>query len=189
VVKVAILHEGNAQNTNDNALLRLLINHLNEDEKKVEFFGVGSKNNFFKTESSVYKDLKFGIDEGSISKVLFIVDADYIENDVKYGGFANCTRELKSIVKELKLSKMSNIYVTCNPQTQSGYLESLILSTIEENEKKCIENFLDCSSFKSKENDKAILNQIYKHAYPNAPFNFEHQNFDELKEKLKSLME
>jgi len=187
MVKVAILHEGNAKKTNDNELLKLLIYHLGLDYQKVEFFGVGTKSNFFKSESLVYKDLKLRIQEGAISKVLFISDADYKHNDLKYGGFDNCKEELGKMILNLNFSCTSDIYITCNPQSKDGYLESLILSTIQEEEKKCIETFIKCSSFQSKSNDKAILNQIYKNAYPNAPFNFEHQNFDKLKQKLQNL--
>jgi len=48
-------------------------------------------------------------------------------------------------------------------------------------------NFLDCSKFISKDNHKSIINQIYKIGYPNEPYNYEHLNFNELKEKLKKL--
>ncbi|MDO8261063.1 MAG: hypothetical protein Q7T50_06245, partial [Candidatus Magasanikbacteria bacterium] len=88
---------------------------------------------------------------------------------------------------ELSLSGLSDIYVTCNPNTKDGYLESLILSSIPKKQKECIETFLNCSEFKSKDNHKSILNQIYKIAYPNAPYDFSHKNFDELKQKLQNL--
>lgn len=77
----------------------------------------------------------------------------------------------------------------CDPNTKNGTMESLILSTIEAERRVCIENFLICSEFKSKENHKAILNQIYNMAYPNAPYDFSHSHFDELKNKLKWLFE
>jgi hypothetical protein len=76
----------------------------------------------------------------------------------------------------------------CNPETQEGSLESLILSTIEDkNLRGCIIGFLKCSQLESKEDHKAILNQIYKVIYPNEPYNFDHPHFDELKTKLTSL--
>jgi len=52
---------------------------------------------------------------------------------------------------------------------------------------RCIKKFLNCSEFKSKSHDKSIFNIIYKNAYPNVPYNFEHPNFNKLKEKLKNL--
>ena len=187
MVKVAILHEGNSKKTNDNELLKLLIENLGHDIDKVEFFGFGTKSNFFKADNSKYKRIKLQIEEESISKVLFVVDADYEVNDITFGSLKNTEIELKRMIESLSLSDIADIYVTCDPQTKDGYLESLILSTIPEKQKKCIETFLDCSEFKSKENHKSILNEIYKKAYPNAPYDFTHTNFNELKEKLQNL--
>jgi len=186
-MKVAILHEGNSKKTNDNELLKLLIGELKLNIEQVSFFGFGAKSNFFKVDNREYKMLLQKMEERTISKVLFVVDADYIENDSVYGGYKNTKIELEKIIKELNLEEYSDTYITCDPTEQCGYLESLILSTIPKKEKECIETFLECSDFKSKENHKAILNQIYKTAYPNAPFDFSHQNFDELKTKLKNL--
>jgi len=187
MVKVAILHEGNVKKTYDNELLKLLIKNLGLDIDRVEFFGFGAKSNFFKSDNKKYKRLRVQIEEEAIGKVLFVVDADYEVNDKKYGGFGNTELELKKIVETLDIANLADIYVTCDPQTKDGYLESLILSSIPEKQKECIETFLDCSEFKSKENDKSILNEIYKKAYPDAPYDFSHENFDELKEKLKNL--
>lgn len=187
MVKVAILHEGNSKKSSDYEILKLLIKELELDEKRVEFFGFGTKSNFFKIEETKYKRLKLLIEEEQINKVLFVLDADYKMNDDIYGGFENTEKELKKIIEELNISNNSDIYITRDPKTNHGYLESLILSSIPKKQKECIETFLKCSEFKSKKNDKAILNQIYKNAYPNAPFNFAHENFDELKEKLKKL--
>ncbi|NOZ90920.1 MAG: hypothetical protein GXO60_06520 [Epsilonproteobacteria bacterium] len=184
---VAILHEGNAKKTADNELLKLLIENLNLDITNVKFFGIGTKSNFFKIDNRAYKELLMEFHENIISKILFVVDADYQENDLKYGGYENTKKELEKVINELGLKNYSDIYITCDPKTKSGYLESLILSSIPKKQKECIEDFLDCSEFKSKENYKAILNQIYKIAYPNAPFDFSHPNFNKLKQKLKNI--
>lgn len=187
MVKVAIFHEGNAKKTQDNILLKLLLESLRLDVEQVRFVGMGSKSNFFKTDNENYKELLLGIKNESIKKALFVVDADFIENDAKYGGFKNTKEELEEILGTLGLDACSDIYVTCDPNDQCGYLESLILSTIPEDRKKCIKDFLDCSDFESKENHKAILNKIYKIGYPDAPFDFSHENFNLLKEKLRAL--
>ena len=187
MVKLAILHEGNNKKTSDNQLLKLLMESLNLDIKKVKFIGMGTKSNFFKTNNFDYIEVVKDIRREAIKKVLFVIDADYEENDLTYGGYKNTKLELEKTIKELKLEEHSEIYITCDPNEQCGYLESLILSSIPQTQKECIETFLECSDFKSKENHKAILNQIYKTAYPNAPFDFSHQNFNELKRKLKNL--
>ena len=186
---IAILHEGNAQKTADNKLIKLLIEDLNLDEKKVRFFGLGTKSNFFKKESNAYRELLTDIQEEIISKVLFIVDADYEETDNTYGGFDNTLREMIDIRKVLNIYEMSDLYITCDSDTKEGYLESLILSSIPQTQKECIETFLECSEFKSKKNDKAILNQIYNNAYPRAPYDFSSDKFDILKQKLQTLFE
>jgi len=78
--------------------------------------------------------------------------------------------------------------------TLSDFVAQNIKNFIEQSnqtfthQKDCIQAFLDCSEFKSKENHKTILNDIYKLAYPKAPFNFQHRHFDELKQKLAQLL-
>lgn len=52
----------------------------------------------------------------------------------------------------------------------------------------CVERFLECSQFKGKENHKAILNQIYTIAYPDAPYDFEHPYFGTLMARLQDLL-
>jgi len=188
MVKIAILHEGNSKKTNDNELLKLLIEELGLPKNKIEFFGIGTKSNFFKFEkNAIYNVLATKIRKKEISKVLFVVDADYEKNDTRYGGYKNTKKELEETINALRIESCSDIYITCDPMTKCGYLESLVLSTIPKEQKECIETFLECSDFKSKENHKAILNQIYKTAYPKAPFDFSHENFNELKEKLRNL--
>lgn len=187
MVKVAILHEGkNTNKESDNGLLRLLLEDLDLPVENVKFIGMGTKSNFFKEDNVNYRDLKNDIEAEQISKVLFVVDADYETNDTTYGGYANTRKELQSIIGSLGFTAYSDIYVTCD-DTQCGYLESLILSTIPEKHRTCIESFLDCSDFAFKENHKAILHQIYKTAYPKAPFDLKHSKFDQLKEKLQNL--
>ena len=189
MVKVAILHEGNAKKTHDNELIKLLIEELKFSLDKVKFVGIGTKSNFFKEDNDNYKELLLDIKRKAIKKVLFVVDVDYKQNDTIYGGYTNTKIELEKTINQLGLDGISDIYITCDPNDKCGYLESLILSSIPKEQKECIETFLECSEFKSKENHKSILNQIYKTAYPNAPFDFSHKNFDELKTKLKNLFE
>jgi len=188
---IYILHEGNAKKTNDNELIKLLLEHLKTQYpelkiEKVEFHGMGTKSNFFKLEQ--YPPLvKQGVETGQIDKVLFIVDADNEKNDKVNCGFNNTENGLNQIIAKLNFQAVSSIYIMCDPITKKGYLESLILSTIPEQQRNCIECFLACSEFKSKEHHKAIFNDIYKHAYPKAPFDFRHENFSELKQKLINL--
>jgi len=190
-MKVSILHEGKSI---DKDFFKLLYLHLKVTEEelntRVNFIGMGNKSNFFKVDNKNYTLLKEEIKSLRVEKVLFIVDADY-KGDKKYDGYDKTLSQITTIQQDLGIAEVSDTFIAydMNSETKEGYLESLILSTLTLEQKECIETFLDCSDFKSKENHKAILNQIYKTASPKAPFNFSHTNFNELKEKLQKLFE
>lgn len=184
MVRAAIFCEGK----NDREFLEALIKHLGFDPGKVaSFYILKSKSNFFKHDNRNYQDVRMEINGGAIGKLLFVADADYPENDSQYGGFENTRNALADIIKKLNFEPISNIYVMSDPNSNTGYLESFILSTIPERQRNCIERFLECSQFKDKENHKAILNQIYNIAYPNAPYDFGHPHFGVLIAELKKL--
>ena len=188
VNQYAILHEGNInKKSSDHSFIKLLIDHLGFDASLVNFYGMSRKSNFFKPQCEQYGELPRLLQVGTIKKALFIIDADFIEADAIYGGYENTNNEIIKILHELKIHAYSSISISCDPKTKTGYLESLILTTIPIEHKACVETFLKCSDFKSKDNAKAILNQIYRQAYPNAPYDFSHENFDELKSKLIAL--
>jgi hypothetical protein len=183
MVNIAIVCEGK----DDKAFFEILISHLGFDIARVNFYIFGGKGDLLKADDNKYKDLKLEVDSGQIDKVLFVADADNVENDATYGGIVNTQVALDSVIQQLQLSPISQSYIMCDPETGIGYLESLILSTIPDKQRSCIEHFLECSQFKSKENHKAILNHIHKIAYPNTPYDFKHTHFDTLKEKLINL--
>jgi hypothetical protein len=182
---IFILHEGDEKKTNDNKLIRLLIEHLKLNIDIVDFRGMGSKNNFFKLEN--YKLLKQAVDTNQIEKILFIVDADSEDNDAIYGGFENTKRELNNIIAQLSFQAVSSIYIMCDPNTKSGYLESFVLASLPDERKKCIDNFVQCSEINPKQIHKTIIHGLYKIAYPDPPYNFDHPHFDLLKTELINL--
>ena len=189
-MKVSILHEGKSI---DKSFFKLLYAHLGVDEfelkQRVNFVGMGSKSNFFKLENKVYKLLKSEIEREVIEKVLFIVDSDY-EGNKKYDGYEDTLREIETIQEQLVIKAISDTFVAydMNSEKKEGYLESLILSTLSEDQDNCINSFLKkCPEFRGKDSHKSIFNVIYKNAYPQAPYNFEHPYFEELKQKLKNL--
>lgn len=175
---VAILHEGKSI---DKSFFQLLLDDLKLNASQVNFYGMGTKSNFFNREFAHYQDLSLEIERENIDKVLFIIDADE--------SFEQTETKLLTIMDELQITAISHYYIACDPNTKKGYLESLILSSLSEEQKTCINDFLTCSDFKSKTHDKSIFNIIYKNAYPNAPFDFSHANFAPLKEKLINLFE
>jgi len=187
MVKFAICHEGHANKSLDSEIIKLLLQDLKLDIDRVEFYGFGSKSNFYKKDYKVYKNLQIAIQEREIEKIFFVLDADNEEDDHFFGGYGKTVNGLRSVVSNLRLGSVSDFYISCNPNTHTGNIESLLLLTIPEGQKECIDDFLQCSEFKAKGNDKALLRQIYKLAYPHTPYNFKHKYFDELKEKLQNL--
>lgn len=191
-MKVAILHEGKSI---DKSFFKLLYAHLGIEEEvlkqRVNFIGMGNKSNFFKLENSNYKLLKDEIDREFVEKVLFIVDSDY-EGNKNHDGYEETLKAIDNIQKNLKIKNISDIFVAydMNSEKKEGYLESLILSTLSDEENDCIKSFLEkCPEFRGKNSHKSIFNVIYKNAYPNAPYDFEHPNFDTLKTKLQKLFD
>lgn len=182
--KIAIVCEGKT----DKAFLEEIIKHLQKDPEKCSFYVCGGKSNVLNSQHAKYKKLEKDLE--TITNVLFVVDADCEKSDAKNNGFNNTQNSLEELIKSLNLPNVeTKNYIMCDPHTKTGTLESLILSTIEAPRRVCIENFLACSHFASKDNHKAVINEIYRIAYPNAPYDFSHTHFDELKSKLKALFE
>ncbi len=179
-----IFHEGKSI---DKSFFELLINNLKKDPNKIEFYGMGGKSNFFKKDNLNYKDVQLEIEE--VTKILFIIDSDY-ETERRFGGYKNTLKEIEIIQNELNIKDISDTFIAYdkNSQKKEGYLESLILSSLTDGQNDCIKSFLEkCPEFKGKNSHKSIFNILYKNAYPDKSFNFEHPNFDELKQKLTNL--
>jgi hypothetical protein len=183
---VAIICEGK----NDKDFFEKLFRHLAETKiisdanlKQLKFYIFGGKSNVFDATHKRYTELRAEIER--TQSLLLVVDADNEKNDELNNGFEKTQQGLDKVITDLGFQDVkTDTYIMCDPATKTGYLESLILSTISPEQRVCIECFLACSQFESKESHKAILNQIYNIAYPYAPYNFAHSYFDELKEKL-----
>ncbi|MFU8788258.1 MAG: DUF3226 domain-containing protein [Methylobacter sp.] len=183
MVKAAILHEGNNKDTSDKKFIKGLLANLGLDANFIQFEDFGSKSNFFKREK--YSLLKQQVETDQIDKILFIVDADHKEDDAIYKGFGNTEKQLNKIINELGFQDIAKFYIVCSPDTRTGYLESLILASLPEKERECIECFVECSQMNNKDH-KRIL-KLYKRAYCNPPDNLNHPCFNDLKAELKKL--
>jgi len=182
---VKIICEGK---TDKNKIIELL-EFLDISYSDDYFIIMGNKSNFFKLDNSKYKTLQQLIKADKIDKILFIIDADYHEDNKEYGGYRNTKEKIEQLLLDLNIEKISDYYITCNPNTQDGYLESLLLSTVDNNLKQCYNEFLDCIDFKEKNQHKYIMEQLHKITQPNKPYNFNHKNFRELREKLIKLFQ
>jgi predicted ATP-dependent endonuclease of OLD family len=182
--KVAIFCEGST----DVIFLKEFITHLGFRKDDVRPYIMQGKPHFFEEDHKYYADVKSRLEIDAIKKVLFVMDADTIDkNNPNHDGFENTEIKLKYLIVQLGFQSISDYCIMCNPETQSGYLESLILSTIDEQTRHCIERFLECSQIASKEDHKDIVHKIYNKLYPNEPYNFDHENFNDLKTKLENL--
>ena len=178
VAKSLILCEGG----DDVGFLTKFCKYLELDMKKVVIQKMSSKSNFFKESS--YTTIKQKVRTGLYDKVLFIVDADYLENDVKYGGFANSKSELEEIISVLGFGERAKYYIMCNPTHKNGNLEHLVLSTIDGTQRECIEVLLDCVVDMKTHSDKKIVLSSYEAIFKEAPYNLTHNNFNTLKNLL-----
>jgi hypothetical protein len=175
-----ILHEGK----DDKKYIKRICEYLELEVTDKNFYEMGDKSTFFKEKNKVYDLIQ---KNPKISQILFVLDADYQANDSKYGGYENSEREIKLVMKNLKLLDKSDYCISCNPKTKDGYFETLFFSCVPDDLKKCYEEFMKCSGFKEKENYKTIMTKLHEMASPSKPYDFEHQNFIELKQKLKNL--
>ncbi|MGZ4957340.1 MAG: DUF3226 domain-containing protein [Bacteroidia bacterium] len=188
MVKAAILHEGSRNDkTADKKLIKSLIQNLGLPDNSIVFYAFGSKSEFFKTAHPNYLELKSFVEAEEINKILFVVDADHEKDDAKYKGFENTENQLKKIIDELGFQDIARFYIVCDPDTKTGYLESLILASLPKEKRNCIERFVECSQINPKQIHKTIINNLYTIAYPEPPYNFDHHHFDELKAELTKL--
>jgi hypothetical protein len=180
---VAILHEGK----DDKKYIKRVLEFLNiENYSNDTFYEMNNKSNFFKTNHINYRTLKQKIENDEITKVLFILDADY-KTDSVYGGVSNTTTELEKIISELGFFNNYEIYVVCEPGTAEGYFETLFLSCVSDELKECYQKFIECTGFTGKEPTKTIMTKLHELSSPEKPYSFEHANFKPLKDTLTNL--
>ena len=175
-----ILHEGK----DDKKYIKKICKYLELEVSDENFYEMGDKSTFFKEENETYKFIK---SNPRISKILFVLDADYEKNDSKYGGYDNCEQEIKTVIENLGLKDKSNHCITCNPNTKDGYFETLFFSCVPDDLKKCYDGFMSCSGFKEKGNYKTIMTKLHELSSPSKPYDYEHPNFKDIKDKLTDL--
>lgn len=184
--KVAVFCEGGTDlNFLKNYITHLAKNHeLNGSAEAVAPYIMNGKDNFFDLSNKRYAEVKNNVDAGQIKRILFILDADNEKANARHGGYQKTADELNKIIAALGFQEINQIYIMCDPTTQEGHLESFILATLPEAQQTCIQCFLACFQINSKEMLKTVVNDIYKMAYPNAPYNFGHDYFNGLKDQL-----
>jgi hypothetical protein len=168
---VRIVCEGKS----DKSFLTLFLNHLKIPFTDSNFIPMGSKTYLLNQER--FGTLTKQVKAGKISKLLFILDADK--------DFGATKADVEKLQENLNIIDISDYLIMCDSKTEQGYLESLILETLPDEHKKCINSFLDCSG--AKRNAKHIVKSMYEQYYPDKGYNFEHESFNSLHDKLMQL--
>jgi len=187
--KALILCEGG----NDVGFLNKFCKYLELDMKRIVIQKIGKeadkngKSAFWK--EATYKTIKQQVDMGMYSKILFIVDADYPENDATYGGLDNSQKGLEKIIETLEFTEKAKYFIACDPINKIGNLEHLILSTIDDRKKECINQLLKCVLEMDIHSDKKIVLSSYEAIFKESPYNLPHKNFDDLRDLLLWLNE
>jgi len=176
---VRIFCEGN----DDKTFLRLLLNDLKKDN---EIIGVENFDSFIKVmggkskllEVESYKTTNKRVGK-NIQKVLFVFDCDFEEDDKLSGGIENSIKAIEELIDNLDWKIEVSYYIF------NKNLDYFIIDTLDkkDNFSACEE----CFNLKELNKNRKILTCIYKSLYPKAPFDFSHENFNELKQKLKTL--
>lgn len=175
---VAILFEGIA----DEEVLNSILKEYELPKKEVLFYNFEGKDKIFNISNKYYDEIETDIEVGRIEKILIIVDADSKNDLAPNRGFINSKNKLEETIEKLNFDAPIDYYIMCD-KTKEGNLESFLLSILDKEQQECISKFREC--YKHELSDKSVYNTFYKQK--KEPFNFNHQNFDLLKEKLTNL--
>jgi hypothetical protein len=168
---VAIIHEGKTDKEFFTTILNAFdLPNTQNDIKYYDFKGI---DNIFKISHDYYNEIE---EENILTSLLIVIDADK--------NYDNHKQELETLIKNLSFDTIKlDYFIMCDYDNNNGNLESFLLSILDDNQKKCIEKFRDCYEYKL--TDKWAYNSFYKQK--EHPFDFNHPNFDILKQKLQKL--
>lgn len=175
---VAILFEGISDETFFNSIL----DEYKLPKNEIVFLKFEGKDNIFKLSHKNYTDLETDISVSRITKAIIVVDADNEKDTNPNRGFEASKNKIEEIINDLNFPIFIDYYIMCD-ENKEGNLESFLLSVLEDEQKECISKFRYC--YKYELSDKWAYNTFYKQK--KEPFNFQHENFKLLKEKLENL--
>ena len=155
---------------------------LDLSREKYEFKNFEGKDNIFQCGHKIYNEIENELD--IIDKILITVDADDPNDPSPIRGYQETKDALESLTRDLDFNRPMDHYIFCD-ENREGFLESFLLSVLDDGQKECIANFRECYQYRL--SDKWAYNTLYKHN--RYPFNFNHPNFSELKTKLQTLFE
>jgi len=154
---------------------------ITKDRYKIKIFN--GKDNIFKLSCPLYDEIENELD--IINKIFIAVDADDPKDKSPIRGYEETQKHLNNLIKDLEFDVFIDYFIFSDKDKNRGFLETFLLSVIEDEQKECIDNFREC--YKYELSDKWVYNTFYKQK--KYPFDFSHPNFDELKQKLINLFE
>lgn len=184
VSKVLIVCEG----SDDVGILNLYIKkHLYYPKDSFQIEPMGGKSFLLDAKCPNYVRIKSLLETGQYSRALFILDSDFEEHDAHSGGYENSEEKVKVLICDLGLADVASYFICCDPATTNGNLEHLLLAAAEPSKRECIEKFIDCINGKDSLNNKKIVYSAYATIFKGPPYDFSHQVFNKLKEKIEWL--
>lgn len=149
---------------------------------KVTYYNFEGKDNILNISHSYYDEIESNIKK--IEKILIIVDADNKKDPNPNRGYEASEKALCQLIEDLGFDVSIEYHIMCN-DNKEGHLESFLLSVLDDEQKKCFEKFKECYQYEL--SDKFVYNTFYKQMQH--PFDYNHPNFNELKQKLQNLFE
>ncbi len=155
---------------------------FNISKDKYKFKNFEGKDNIFKLDHKFYDEIENELD--IIDAIFITTDADDPKELSNIRGYNKTKEKLEELIKNLDFDIFMDYYIFCD-EKKEGYLESFLLSVLDNKQKECIKNFKTC--FQYELSDKWVYNSFYKHH--KYPFDYSHPNFNTLREKLQNLFE
>ncbi len=178
---VRIIVEGD----DDKKLLIALLRNLKLGDKNTlsdYFTTMGGKAKLLDFEQEKYKNISSQIELDKITKVLFIFDCDLEEDDKKCGGYEKSEECFKKLKEKLNWNINIDYYIF------NRNLDDFLVDTITpETKHKCFTDFEKCIKLKEIKPNRKPISNLYRDLYPNKPYDFSHENFNSLKQKLTNL--
>ncbi len=174
---VIIAFEGKS----DGEFFNTILSTYGLPSNEVIYYDFKGKDNLFNISHDYYDEIE-NKHLNKIDKILLVVDADNKKDPNPNRGYEASENKLKEVIEDLSFDIPIEYHIMCD-ENQEGYLESFLLSVLDDEQDKCIKAFKTC--FEYDLTDKWVYNSFYKHN--EYPFNFNHPNFNELKTKLKNL--
>ena len=171
---VVIAYEGKSDGEFFNSLLKAY------ELPAAVYYDFKGKDNILNITHSHYDEIESDLKK--ISKILLVVDADNEIDPNPNRGYKASEKALRELIKNLEFDISIEYHIMCD-EKKEGNLESFLLSVLDNEQKVCIDNFKEC--YKYELTDKWAYNTFYKQK--KHPFDYQHQNFKVLKEKLINL--